>query len=419
LGKKSVRLLVFLAIVLLTIAGRYYPAVGSFPAVASPFVFVGSLCGQVNAGTLMFSAGMVLPLLALAVCLLYKRFLCRYVCPLGFCLSCVRSCVRRKPKSSGDSKKSRRRSFPKLGIVIALTTWLGCLISSASFLWLDPFVLFQSGFLTDMTFDYRYGTLLAFLLFPVVFLLVMEIIQPAFWCGKICPLGGTQDLCALPLQLTAHKSTNNLSEEIIKERRRELLLTVFVLGLPVINTVFYSPLLRPERKRFVAFRPPGAQDEPLFPALCTRCNSCVQHCPTKLLQRVNLSGGTYGTPVAVFTREDGTLSYCEKECRKCSEVCPSGAIRNFSLEEKERYKIGTAVFDFPNCLLYEDSECTICGRECPYEAIKYVWSEEEYRKVVVVDKKICNGCGKCAAVCPVCKKSGTDEKSKPLRIVSY
>ncbi|GHT26556.1 hypothetical protein FACS18942_04230 [Planctomycetales bacterium] len=69
--------------------------------------------------------------------------------------------------------------------------------------------------------------------------------------------------------------------------------------------------------------------------------------------------------------------------------------------------LAAAVFDFPNCLLYEDTECTICERECPYEAIEYIWSEKEYRKIVVIDKAKCTGCGKCIATCPVCIKNIT------------
>jgi ferredoxin len=184
-------------------------------------------------------------------------------------------------------------------------------------------------------------------------------------------------------------------------------------------------------------RPPGALEEPLFLARCTRCNLCLSSCPTGLLQPQNFSDGiSAGTPTAVFarktfftkdiavlsgkaifTKNGGKLSYCEKDCVKCSQVCPTGAIPHFTKETKRNYKIGTAVFDFPNCLLYEDKECSICERECPYEAIEYVWSEKEYRKIVVIDKEKCTGCGRCVATCPVCIKNITLIKAEnPLVI---
>ena len=101
-------------------------------------------------------------------------------------------------------------------------------------------------------------------------------------------------------------------------------------------------------------------------------------------------------PRLVF--DDG--AFCEKECVACGAVCPTGAISPLTLDAKKRFKIATIDFKIEHCLIYYQQECAICRRECPFEAIDFVWNEEEYASLPVVDAEKCVGCGRCVAFCP-------------------
>jgi formate hydrogenlyase subunit 6/NADH:ubiquinone oxidoreductase subunit I len=93
-------------------------------------------------------------------------------------------------------------------------------------------------------------------------------------------------------------------------------------------------------------------------------------------------------------------AFCEKDCVACSTACPTGAISPLTLDAKKRLKIATVDFKVEHCLIYYQQECAICRRECPFEAIDFVWNEEEYASLPVVDAEKCVGCGRCVAFCP-------------------
>lgn len=46
--------------------------------------------------------------------------------------------------------------------------------------------------------------------------------------------------------------------------------------------------------------------------------------------------------------------YCRPECTKCSEVCPTGAIRPITKEDKSSVQIGHAVWIAANCVVNTD-----------------------------------------------------------------
>ena len=65
--------------------------------------------------------------------------------------------------------------------------------------------------------------------------------------------------------------------------------------------------------------------------------------------------------------------YCRPECTKCSEVCPTGAIRPITKEDKSSVQIGHAVWIAANCVVNTDGvECGNCARHCPTGAIVMV-----------------------------------------------
>jgi len=158
---------------------------------------------------------------------------------------------------------------------------------------------------------------------------------------------------------------------------------------------------RARRRRSKLLRPPGAAGGERFTGLCIRCGNCIRACPAGIIEPASGSDGIAGFLAPVIRFEE---DYCREDCHRCTQVCPSGAISQLSLEEKNAAPIGVAKVDASICLLSDDRECDICARACPYEAIDIVWSEEEYLALPRVDAKRCPGCGACEVLCP-----GTNE----------
>lgn len=96
-------------------------------------------------------------------------------------------------------------------------------------------------------------------------------------------------------------------------------------------------------------------------------------------------------------------SFCDYNCNKCSEVCPSGAIRSISLPEKQKTQIGLAAVNEDSCI-----QCGLCVMECPRSAITKPQGEFPQ-----INPGECIGCGACQAVCPVSAiKVGTVNRQK-------
>ena len=144
-------------------------------------------------------------------------------------------------------------------------------------------------------------------------------------------------------------------------------------------------------------RPPGALPEVDFLATCIRCGACLRICVTHTLQASGLDNGLegWGTPI-----HNMRTAGCEQQCDLCGKTCPTGAIRNLPLIERQHAKIGTAVLVRERCVAWaKDRVCLLCDEACPYNAI--VFRPVEGHKRPFVDESRCNGCGMCEAVCPV------------------
>jgi ferredoxin len=112
--------------------------------------------------------------------------------------------------------------------------------------------------------------------------------------------------------------------------------------------------------------------------------------------------------VAVFD-----AGYCREDCRRCTQVCPSGAIVRLSLEAKRKAVIGLARVELDLCRLSDNRECDLCHRHCPFDAVSFAWNEAAYCRSPVIDPTRCTGCGACAVVCP-----GPDDARPPRRAIT-
>lgn len=176
---------------------------------------------------------------------------------------------------------------------------------------------------------------------------------------------------------------------------RRGLLAIGALGLLGGLTVRADAARVSPRERLI--RPPGALPEELFLEKCLRCGLCMSVCMSKTIQPSLWEGGLNG---AWTPRLDLRLAPCEKHCNRCGQVCPTGAIRPLSLEERIHAKIGTAILLKEKCLVWEqDKLCLVCDEICPYDAIEF--KEVNGKRRPFVTENRCNGCGYCEHKCPV------------------
>ena len=116
-----------------------------------------------------------------------------------------------------------------------------------------------------------------------------------------------------------------------------------------------------------------------------------------------------------------SIGPCAEKCTACGDVCPTGAIRPFSWEDK-RYKIkmGLANVNQSTCIAWNGGrDCVVCAEVCPYSAVVFrdKWDDGlakdasrpitdpgnkgRIKRVPTVDEKLCTGCGICEYQCPV------------------
>ena len=151
-------------------------------------------------------------------------------------------------------------------------------------------------------------------------------------------------------------------------------------------------------KRATPIVPPGAWSARHFAQHCTACQLCVSACPNDVL-RPSTDLEKLMQPEMSYER-----GYCRPECNRCSEVCPAGAIKPITIEDKSSTRIGHAVWIKKNCVVLTDGvDCGNCARHCPSGAILMVPSEAndpESIKIPVVNTERCIGCGACENLCP-------------------
>jgi len=345
----------------------------------SPFVTVTSILATKTIQPIL-CLGLVVGLVAL----FRHRWFCRWACPMGLCLDGASFLGRRLKRKPNQSMLISRWLFT--------LTIGGAILGCPLFLLCDPLALFSGLLLLTEQHHLLAGTV-SFLL--VMLLLFFSLLWPHIWCRGLCPLGAFQDLLSIMSRsvrsfIWPATDTPHVGHSGYHVARRT------VLGL-LAGMASAGILHLTSHKHSQSLRPPGAVDELTFRGLCTRCGNCIRSCPYDIIRP---DMGQHGitsilTPVLTFDK-----NYCREDCTRCTRVCHSGALAGVDLDNKPDIQIGLAKVDMNLCLLGEDHECSACMRWCPYSAIRYVFSEDKYLLVPMINADKCNGCGACELACP-------------------
>ncbi|MFH1995370.1 MAG: 4Fe-4S binding protein [Candidatus Omnitrophota bacterium] len=166
---------------------------------------------------------------------------------------------------------------------------------------------------------------------------------------------------------------------------------------------FTRPLRGGQQRRRLVIRPPASLNEEDFPDRCVRCGNCMKVCPTNGLQPVMFGAGLDSVWTPQLVPEIG---YCEYRCTLCGNVCPTGAIRKITRDEKMYTKLGYAIIDRSICLPWSvGRQCIVCQEHCPVanKAIKIDKGTVKGNDVYLprVETWLCVGCGICQNKCPV------------------
>ncbi len=214
-------------------------------------------------------------------------------------------------------------------------------------------------------------------------------------CREVCPVDAVSIRAT-----TARTGSGN-----VDLRRRWLLASGLgaLLSVPAVTIGAHR-----KRPNPYLIRPPGALPEERFVQTCVKCGECMKVCLTNGLHPTFTEAGLEGlwSPVLV-----PVLGYCEYNCNLCSQVCPTGAIKKVTVEEKKEIRIGLATFDKDRCIPYAyGRNCIVCEEHCPTPEKAIVFEEEEAEdeegnrfilKKPVIDVELCIGCGICEYKCPV------------------
>lgn len=417
--------------------------------------------------------GMILSLIIIIFTLFFGRFFCSWVCPLGIMNQMVSFIATGRRRAENHRLNAYRPLFRvKYYFLIALLVVALCGGMQTGVL--DPIsLLFRSMAVSGLPMVDRLGVLVypnppvfnGGVLVAVILLAILAAnrFMPRFWCRVVCPLGALLGIlsrwsplgiqrdvekcnnCAKCLQFcqggcdpngawrrsechlcmncleecpegALHfglpKKTSSVHRPLDLHRRRVLETAVGSLTIfPLMRSSVSSVTLDHSQ----VIRPPGSLVEGDFSRRCIKCGACMRVCPTNVVQPALLEAGFEGiwTPLLV-----NRIGYCEHHCVLCGLVCPTGAIRALSVEEKigrspydSPIRLGTAFFDHGRCLPWAmDVPCIVCEEVCPTSP-KAIW----YRPVTVLDRdkrsvslkqpfvkpELCIGCGICENKCPV------------------
>jgi MauM/NapG family ferredoxin protein len=222
-----------------------------------------------------------------------------------------------------------------------------------------------------------------------------------FHCDAACPRDALSFQWALPGKKEPAVQTVDLS--------RRATLASAIGGVAALAALRSTPQARGKTFHARLVRPPGSREEREFLARCTACGMCMKICPSGGLQPCWSEAGLEGLWTPHLVPQIGP---CHQNCPTlCGQVCPTGAIRVLTLEQKQETKIGLASFDVTRCIPYAyGRDCGVCEEVCPVptKAIYTVNVEVQDHdgnkseiKQPRIDPSRCTGCGECVYNCPL------------------
>ena len=152
-------------------------------------------------------------------------------------------------------------------------------------------------------------------------------------------------------------------------------------------------------KREFPLSPPGSKSFAHLSRRCVACHLCVAQCPSHVLRpsKEQYAAAGFSQPTMVFD----VHAFCNYDCTICGQVCPAGAIKPMSVEEKHRTQIGRVVFIKDNCVVVTDgTNCGACAEHCPTQAVHMVPLTGSLT-IPDTNPSLCVGCGACESICPV------------------
>jgi len=217
-----------------------------------------------------------------------------------------------------------------------------------------------------------------------------------FNCLQNCPRQGIQYTLQYPQPKSQITEPN-------QPRRGFILLMLGLLTRSIAHAFESDGGLAPLKEKKAPTRlqkiiPPGAGNIRSFQRRCTGCQLCVTTCPNQVLKPTH-SWQDFLQPALSFDK-----GYCPLTCVRCSSVCPSGAIKPITTQEKSATQIGYAVWRNDLCVVSTDQvNCDLCAHHCPTGAITMVQRFPENprsSRIPVIDVNRCLGCGACEQYCP-------------------
>ncbi|MDR0711323.1 MAG: 4Fe-4S dicluster domain-containing protein [Prevotellaceae bacterium] len=143
--------------------------------------------------------------------------------------------------------------------------------------------------------------------------------------------------------------------------------------------------------------PPGSVSTENMLKHCTSCHLCISKCPSRVLKPAFMEYGLAGVMQPTMYFEKG---FCNYDCTICSEVCPTGAIKQLTKEEKHLNQGGYVVFARDICVVQvEETSCGACSEHCPTQAVTMI-PYKDGLTIPHINVEICIGCGGCEFICP-------------------
>jgi ferredoxin-type protein NapF len=322
-------------------------------------------------------------------CLLTPRFFCRWICPAGTCQNAVAALSPLKNRSGWSAK------VPRVGKLLFLLAAGGALVGYPILIWLDPLSLFLAS--AGGLARWRVMTLETSLLaLGLPLLLVLAMLAPGLWCGKICPAGALQDILGQVSNIVKYYRKGK--SEPAGESGNGFGRRAF-LGLGVGAGYRMMIPRRLGKPKGETLRPPWSLLPGMFESSCARCGACVRACPSRIIMYGGTGEGLGSWLAPEVEFENGR--YCPDSCSACGEVCPTGAIGRFTTTTKSKSPLGILEIDHESCRLVESGGCGFCIVECPRKALSIVYDKKLEARRVQINLSKCNGCGKCLKCCPV------------------